>query len=103
MIKLSLRQVDKTVKKIKVFFEFSAENSFLFFLAMFFIILLVGLFIFYHYVFLIEIQEITIQEEKLLKLDMEKQARVLEEWQKRNENFYTADLKERFDPFHRVD
>jgi hypothetical protein len=103
MIKLSLRQINKIVKKIKVFLEFSAENSFLFFLIMFLIVLLIGLFVFYHYVFLIETQETVIQEEKLLKLDTEKQARVLEEWQKRNETFYRADFKEHPDPFHKVD
>jgi hypothetical protein len=103
MIKLPLLKINKTIKKLKVFIELLAENSFLVFLALFLISLFLGLIIFYHYVFLPENLDVIIKEEELLGLDLEKQARVLEEWQNRNDNFYKADSKERIDPFYRVD
>ena len=103
MIKLSLLKINRIIKKLKVFVQLLAENSFLVFLTLFLASLFVGLIIFYHYVFLPEKMDVVIEEEELLNLNLEKQARVLEEWQNRNDNFYKADSKERIDPFHRVD
>lgn len=103
MIKFQLIQFNKILKKLKGISEFLAIKSFLVFIIMFIIVCFLGLLIFYHYVSLIETSSQTIEEEKLLSLDAKKQAKVLEEWQKRNENFHSADFREHFDPFHKVD
>ncbi|MDP2864359.1 MAG: hypothetical protein Q8N73_01710 [bacterium] len=91
---------EKTKKSLKNLPRTLAEKSFLTFLGFLFVVLFLGSGVFYYsYVFLTEISDETIKEEKLLKLNMESQQKVLEEWQKRNENFYAVDFKEYPDPF----
>jgi len=100
MFKIKFKKIKKSLKNLP---RTLAEKSFLTFLSLLFIVLFSGSGVFYYsYVFLTEISDETIEEEKLLKLDMESQQKVLKEWQKRNENFYAADFKEYPDPF-RID
>ena len=103
MIKLPFKKINKTIKKIKVLIKLLAENSFLVFLVLFLSSLFLGLIIFYNNVFLPENQDIIIEQQELLKLDDEKQARVLEEWQNRSNIFNKSDPREIIDIFHRVD
>ncbi len=78
-----------------------AEHSFLFFLAMFLIIAFFGGFIFYHYQYSLSFKTADeLSGEKPLKFDVQRQQKILEEWQKRNENFNTAGSKEYSDPFY---
>ena len=103
MPKLKLIKLNKVGKKLKKISKRLAEKSFMFFSGLLFIVLLLGLVIFYHYVFLIKTADEIVKEEELLKLDTETQKRVLEEWQKRNQNFQAADFKEYPNPFYKVD
>jgi len=97
MPKIKFKKIKKFLKNLP---RTLAEKSFLTFLGLLFVVLFLGSGVFYYsYVFLTEISDETIEEEKLLKLDMESQQKVLEEWQKRNEKFLEADIKEYPDPF----
>jgi len=97
MFKIKLKRIGKTLKNLP---RALAKKSFLTFLGLFLVVLISGLAIFYYsYIFLTEISDETVKEEKLLKFDTESQRKVLEEWQKRNENFSATDFKEYPDPF----
>lgn len=77
-----------------------AKRSFLFFIMLFLIIAFVGGFIFYYYqsgYFLSTGDELSAG--KPLKFDTERQQKVLEEWQKREESFNSAGSKTYSDPF----
>ena len=100
MYKLKLIKLKKISKTLKSLLRVLAEKSFLTFLGMFLIVLILGLAVFYYsHIFLTEVSDETVKEEKLLKFDTKAQQKVLEEWQKRNENFYAIDFKEYPDPF----
>ena len=97
MLKIKFKKIKKSLKNLP---RTLAKESFLTFLGLLFVVLFLGLAVFYYsYIFLTEVSDETIEEEKLLKLDTESQQKVLKEWQKRNENFYTTDFKEYPDPF----
>jgi len=81
------------------YFELLAKNNLLTFLILFFLTLILGLLIGYFYVWRVEIFDQKIEVEKILKIDALKQQRVLDEWQQRNENFYTVDAKKYRNPF----
>jgi len=98
MPKLKLIRFKKSLKNMP---RVLARKSFLTFLGLFLVVLLLGLTVFYYsYIFLAEISDETINEEKILKLDAKSQQKVLEEWQKRNEKFLEADTKKYPDPFN---
>jgi len=99
MLKIKFKKTKKSLKNLP---RTLAEKNFLTFLGLLLVVLFLGLIILYYYVFLIEMIDEIIEKEELLKLDTETQRRVLEEWQKRNEKFLEADIKEYPDPF-RVD
>ncbi|MFH1671344.1 MAG: hypothetical protein ABH889_01025 [Candidatus Portnoybacteria bacterium] len=75
-----------------------AENSFLAFLGFFLVIALIGTFVFYQYGYRVGHKEIDISEE-VLRFNTDKYQEVLIEWQKRNQRFSEADLKQYQNPF----
>ncbi|MBM3257651.1 MAG: hypothetical protein FJZ05_00310 [Candidatus Nealsonbacteria bacterium] len=77
-----------------------AKHSFLFFIILFLIIAFSGCFIFYCYQsgYFLSIEG-ELNGVKPLKFDTEKQQKVLEEWQKRNENFNSTSSHQYSDPF----
>jgi len=81
------------------YLEFLVRNNLITFLVLIFLILILGLFIGYFYVWRVESFDQKLEVEKILKIDALKQQRVLDEWQQRNENFYTVDAKKYRNPF----
>lgn len=100
MIKLKTIKFKKLSGTLKNLPRFLAERGFLFFLGLFFLALLLGSIIFcYSYLFLKEIPDEAVNQEKLLKINMKSQEKVFEEWQKRNKIFYGLETKEYTDLF----
>ncbi|MGB9743569.1 MAG: hypothetical protein ACPLW9_02575 [Minisyncoccales bacterium] len=79
--------------------EFLVQHNLIVFLILFFLALFFGLLIGYYYIGPLKSFDQTNELEKILKIDALKQQRVLDEWQQRNEDFYTADAKIYNDPF----
>jgi len=100
MPKLKSIKSARSVKNLKNLPRFLAERSFLAFLISFIIISFLGSLVFYYfYIFSAEFQSETLGKEELLKLDMISQQKVLEEWQRRNDNFQAVDSKIYPNPF----
>ena len=97
MFKLNLK-----LKKFKVFIKKLprklAENYFLTFFVLILISVLIGLVIFYQSNNGVG-NSTTISEEEVLKFDEVTYQKVLEEWQKRNQNLLNLVDKEYSDPF----
>ena len=90
------------LNKIKIVFEKTlrelVENSFLTFLGLFLIALILGFILFYQYSILAG--KITPESsEKPLSLDEKTYQKVLDKWQERESNFLEAETKEYTNPF----
>ncbi len=99
MFNIKLKKFNKIIEFFKKLPRSLAKKSFLVFLAFFCLAVFSGLVIFYYYFCSAEAREELIKEDKLLRPDTERQQRVLQEWQERNEKFHRADFKEYSDPF----
>lgn len=75
-----------------------AEHAFLFFLALIFIGLIMGGFLFYRYSFLAEKAEPEITQEPV-QFKENLYQKILEEWQVKEEKFEEAESKQYFNPF----
>lgn len=76
-----------------------AENSFLTFLALFIISLIIGAIIFVRCSILIEMPAENIGEEKVFKFEAKTYQKVLKEWQIKNERFSQIETKKYINPF----
>lgn len=87
--------------KFKKFFKSTprtlAEHSFLTIVALFFLSLILGGFIFYKYCILVEKAELPIIE-KPLQFEQNLYQKILDEWLEREKRFKETDLKEYPDP-----
>jgi len=93
------------LKKIKLFFKkfprVLGENSFLTFLGLLFVSLVLGIFVFYKFSFLVSKEKPEITEESLQFQEKTYQA-VLDEWQKRDKRLLEINLKLYPDPFVKI-
>ena len=96
MFKFKTTKSKETLKKLP---KNLAKHSFLFFILLFLIIAFFGGFIFYYYQYSYSVGVDELSGIKPLKFDTERQQKVLEEWQKRNENFNSTSSKAYSDPF----
>ena len=100
MTKLLKSKLKTFIKFLKNLPEILARNSFLTFLALLLISLILGVFIFYQYGILAKTSSGISQERKPLEFKTKTYQAILEEWQERNRRLSGIDIKEYPDPFY---
>lgn len=95
---MKLRKIGSFFKKLP---RVLGENSFLTFLGLLFVSLVLGALVFYKFSFLVGKEKLEITEESLRFQEKTYQA-VLDEWQKRDERLSEINLKLYSDPFVKI-
>ena len=92
-------RVEKIKDKLNKWLRVLAGNTFLTFLALFIISLIIGALIFVRCSILIEMPAENIGEDKIFKFESKTYQKILQEWQLKNERFSKINKKKYPNPF----